>query len=547
MMANPTDKSFDSQNNDILKSDFKNVNIVCMSYNCHGFKQSCDYIMKQLISCDIMCLSETWLRPAENNAIQSLVNSHPSLSKYRFAVFNKSGMDNVDASYMGRPFGGTAIILKNHPTYFPREIDVPSDRIVAVGLYDHVGTLIDVIVSVYLPFFNPADPYSVQNYVEAIDVLQTVLDKYASQASVQIMGDFNAKLPMSAKLHKLWFKKEGFNNNSSILYDFITSNKLCAADFMFKQSVDFTFYCYASGHFSWIDHALCLSKDLSLVHECAILSPEPCNTSDHLPVKMQFSIKVPTVSTQSRLDAPVRQVFPNWTNDRRNDNFKCALANKMSKLSPILEEIRSETDEATAQLKIKSRLDYISSAIHDACKESGCTPKITRPPKNFWCPELAVLRDKKRFWWNIWTSCGRPRSGILFSIYKHLKKQFRKTSRYFVNNINIKHISEIHHQFKNRNMKSFWNLLKKNQRHTVHSSLQPNDFASHYSNIMSDDETALSEDHQNIRNFVIQKFKTLSQSPTFTKITSGDVRKLMSSIKRDVCPGHDGITVDPSI
>ena len=253
---------------------------------------------------------------------------------------------------------------------------------------------------------------------------------------------------------------------------------------MYKQPVDFTFYCYASGHFSWIDHALCLSKDISLVHECVILAPDPDNTSDHLPVKIQFSVKTSSVCRKPQKTSSVSHVFPNWTSDLKNDNFRCSLARKMSKLYPILDEVVSEPDETTALLKIKSRLEYISTAIQDACKDSGCTPRNTRPPKTFWCPELAVLRDKKRFWWNIWTSCGRPRNGVLFSIYKHLKKQFRKTSRYFVNNINIKQISEINHQFKNRNMKSFWNLLKKYQRHTVHSALQPNDFASHYSNIM---------------------------------------------------------------
>ena len=240
---------------------------------------------------------------------------------------------------------------------------------------------------------------------------------------------------------------------------------------MFQQQVDFTFYCYASNHFSWIDHAIFPAKDLSSVVECAILPCEPCNTSDHLPVRLQYTIKRSSISKQA-LSTPCEvYTFPNWTSDWKNDKFRDALATKMSKLCSIREEVVSQTDEVTAQLMVKSRLGYITTAIHEACTEAGGTPKKSRPPKAYWCPELAVLRDKKRFWWNIWVSSGRPRDGILFNIYKHLKKQFRKTSRHFVNNINLKQTSEIHHQFNKRNMKSFWNLLKRHQRSTVHSAL----------------------------------------------------------------------------
>jgi hypothetical protein len=93
-------------------------------------------------------------------------------------------------------------------------------------------------------------------------------------------------------------------------------------------------------------------------------------------------------------------------------------------------------------------------------------------------------------------------------------------------------------------MKSFWNLLKRHQRNTVHSALQPDDFATHYSNIMSDDETDLSPEHQGIRNFVERKFKTTSESLVITQVSPDDVSKLISLMKRGVCPGHDRITVE---
>ena len=48
------------------------------SLNCKpgkGFKQSCDYIIKRLINdCDVMCLSETWLRPGDLYLVDEALN-----------------------------------------------------------------------------------------------------------------------------------------------------------------------------------------------------------------------------------------------------------------------------------------------------------------------------------------------------------------------------------------------------------------------------------------------------------------------------------------
>ena len=52
----------------------------------------------------------------------------------------------------------------------------------------------------------------------------------------------------------------------------------------------------------------------------------------------------------------------------------------------------------------------------------------------YWCPELSKLRDRKRFWWNLWVDNGRPPEGSVFSVYKDVKKAFRRRSRYHVAN-----------------------------------------------------------------------------------------------------------------
>jgi hypothetical protein len=81
----------------------------CESFNCKGFKQSADYITEQLKSADILCLSETWLRPGELHLIDEVL-SHVDWA--RFGVFSKSGMADADPEYKGRPYGGFSIIYR---------------------------------------------------------------------------------------------------------------------------------------------------------------------------------------------------------------------------------------------------------------------------------------------------------------------------------------------------------------------------------------------------------------------------------------------------
>ena len=102
------------------------------------------------------------------------------------------------------------------------------------------------------------------------------------------MGDLNAKLPMCSKLHKYWFAKDGYNENSQILYDFIVSNDLSVADFLFAQTVDYTYFCLGNGNYSWIDHLLYLSHDADSILSCHVVTLEEDNVGDHLKIRMEM-------------------------------------------------------------------------------------------------------------------------------------------------------------------------------------------------------------------------------------------------------------------
>ena len=132
-------------------------------------------------------------------------------------------------------------------------------------------------------------------------------------------------------------------------------------------------------------------------------------------------------------------------------------------------------------------------------------------PKTYWCPELSLLRDRKRFWWTIWISCDRPRSGIVFIILKDHKRQFRKLSHSNINNLAQKETNIINTQFRNRNLNTLWNKLKVNKKLKVRSKLNAEDFQTHFSSLTSDNK-CLSVDQEGIQNAVKERALFLARS-----------------------------------
>ena len=61
------------------------------------------YCTDLLQQCDILCLSETWLRPCELSSIEKCLQGGVNGN---IDVFAKSGMVDIEPDYSGRPFGG---------------------------------------------------------------------------------------------------------------------------------------------------------------------------------------------------------------------------------------------------------------------------------------------------------------------------------------------------------------------------------------------------------------------------------------------------------
>ena len=98
----------------VISPKVHKINLTLESFNCYGFSRTADYILERLQNCDIMGLTETWLRPNELHSIESALQNHPNFkNEYKnYEIFSKSGMTEIEADYSGWPFGGVSVIIK---------------------------------------------------------------------------------------------------------------------------------------------------------------------------------------------------------------------------------------------------------------------------------------------------------------------------------------------------------------------------------------------------------------------------------------------------
>ena len=64
---------------------------------------------------------------------------------------------------------------------------------------------------------------------------------------------FHVQLPRTNVLIPRWERAAGFNAHSKIMYDFLYTNNLIAADLLFTQPLLYSIFCISRNTFTWID------------------------------------------------------------------------------------------------------------------------------------------------------------------------------------------------------------------------------------------------------------------------------------------------------
>ena len=114
-----------------------------------------------------------------------------------------------------------------------------------------------------------------------------------------------------------------------------------------------------------------------------------------------IDLSKPKVVTDKSVHSRLR---PKWNNDGFNLIYSSLVENKLREQSI---NINKNVCRSDAQVMVDEAFNNLCDILQESAKEAGVVPQKTFVPKRYWCPELSLLRDQKRFWWSLWVSNGR--------------------------------------------------------------------------------------------------------------------------------------------
>ena len=501
--------------------------------------QSAALVEHFIIDNDIVFLGETWIKLGQDDILYDIFDD--SIANDNLQIFGKSGMTDASNDYTGRPYGGVAFICKSNAKLCYQEIPCLSDRVTAIKVISATKVQVATMIGVYMPYYDRSKPEKTDNYLETLDCIQLLLDEYGPIGPVKLLGDFNVQLPRRNQIRSNWHKSRGFNIHSKILYDFLAANELNCADFAFDQKMNYTHFQFENSVFSWIDHVFTSNnKSLELLN-CSILDHDVDNVSDHLPLRSIIKLNISSDTCINNPDSVNPASRPNWDNYMVRDKYSTLVENSINSM-PALNMDGVEPNSIEGHNRINDYINSINHCIITASSEvSHGRQNKQYSPKHFWCPALSQLRDRKRFWWNLWCENGRPRQGQVYEIWKMCKKAFRKYYRFkSCESFNLRY-SKMNSLFIQG--KPFWNLLKYKRKRNFAMNEDLHGFTKHFQSIMTENGD-LSTEQQMISDEVKGRYAKLSHDLIPHNIDVNLMRTYINKLRKKCAPGYDKVTAE---
>ena len=177
-----------------------------MSLNCHGLNVgTLNYLSRVAAGVDVMLLQETWLSNCTSYKLQTISPD--------FTWHHSSSMeDKIHNNFLsGRPFGGTAILIRKDLAISCRRVITDNPRITSVCL-SSTGNADVVISSVYMPWCDRSADHIIE-YEATVGYMQSIVDRHAG-CSFIFGGDLNV---CKNSNNTLCLKK---NDNDVLRYNF---------------------------------------------------------------------------------------------------------------------------------------------------------------------------------------------------------------------------------------------------------------------------------------------------------------------------------------
>ena len=348
----------------------------------------------------------------------------------------------------GRPFGGTAVVIRKNLASRCSRITTNNPRITSVCMKNG-GDAPDVVISsVYMPS-NDRTVRQISEFEGTVGCLQGIIDRFAG-CLFMFGGDFNVT-------------ERAMNECSQRLHEFCSLNNLHWLQYD-KSGPTYIYHCDSNGHFSILDYFIC-SPQLSNANDAPVILIDGDNMSDHCAIYATFSI--PT-AVKLNVGEHSRQISPKLLWDKANiDGYRADVYEHLSKVQlPIEALLCTECCDESHHVDIENYYNSLISCLRSAASNNVPTSKFGFH-KHWWSPELEDLKQKCIDVTDIWKSAGKPRSGDINAARLKCKYLYKLAIKEAVELASTEFNDDLYNNLCNKDSTSFWKAWRK--RYCSHS------------------------------------------------------------------------------
>ena len=393
----------------------------------HGLNQGRPGIIDliSLLSPDIIMIQEHWLTPDNLYKLDDLSDN--------YFVFGSSAMNDrvLSGPLIGRPFGGTAMIIKKNLASVSENI-ISSDRYTVVKIANWL------LFNVYMPCVGT--DYREYLYVEILSEFDSMLAAHPN-CSCLVGGDFNTCLDNPV-------------NESVAINTFIVNNMLHRCDVLIPVSNKFTFFNESTNSGSAIDYMLASNPNDIIAFNVLDMD---INLSDHYPIMVVCACpKLPIDQNSCQINQAEIHHF-RWDHadlDKYYEHTRLLLQPVYDDLNALAGHYRN--------LDVKIVADKIDSIYNSFVSVLRISAEIFIPKhrKNFykfwWTQELDDLKEKSIASCRKWKEAGKPRNGPIQVQYKKDKLLYKKCIKEEKAAETCSFTNDLHEALLNKSNQDFW-------------------------------------------------------------------------------------------
>lgn len=167
------------------------------------------------------------------------------------------------------------------------------------------------------------------------------------------------------------------------------------SDFLYPQTEKYTFFCLKCNVCTWVEHVAVSEYDSSNIIDCKIIGLEESNVSDHLPIRIEFKITVPSeLKSTFSCTLDCNRSNLSWRRPDPCKRYNDIFTDKLCGMNIVIASVTE--DRGTAQRYADDNFCILNEHIHSAT-ESGCLArKRAFKPKVYWCRQRSDLSKHKK-------------------------------------------------------------------------------------------------------------------------------------------------------